>query len=521
MTTKITKDNITASTITTTQINDGTIINDDVSSGAAISISKISGAASSADLGGLQDNIALLGFKMAVADGLTLFNLSEGIVDEFNDETGTLESLGSNDYYSAPGDFYTNNQSSGSSFVQIGSDHVSNEPDTTLNGSPGTTASATFARYTVPSGMTSLNVKMWGAGAGGLNAGGGNWGQPFSTGGGGGFVSGTLATSPGTNLYIGVSSQGGAGPSGAAYGGGQSVKFTSTGSGGGHLTSSSTFAGISSAPQLYLSVGGGGSAFGTGGRNGGAGGGLTGQAGPSAQGGSQSAGGSPGGGFLNAGSRNDGPNPWAYYGLGGGGYYGGGTAQGPNGQTGEGGGGGSSYFGNPNISSGATEGGSGAEGGGVGDPLYGSPTTGSPGLINEGDFNDAGDPVSTSPEPGYVVISGSFLNVGEPGGGNTTIVSKSFTASTTPTSARIVLFEEDVDSPSLNTDVIASVSRDGGATFSAVTLAGGSYVTGSSGTRILSGSADISGQPSGTEMRWKLELANNTVKVHGISLQWK
>ena len=39
-------------------------------------------------------NIGLLGFKMAVNEGLTVFNLVDGVVDEFNDESGTDEAEG-------------------------------------------------------------------------------------------------------------------------------------------------------------------------------------------------------------------------------------------------------------------------------------------------------------------------------------------------------------------------------------------------------------------------------------------
>ena len=80
--------------------------------------------------------------------------------------------------------------------------------------------------------------------------------------------------------------------------------------------------------------------------------------------------------------------------------------------------------------------------------------------------------------------------------------------------------EENVETPTLNTDIIASISRDGGSTFTTATLSDSGYVTGSSGQRILTGQATISGQPSGQSMRWKLALANNTVKIHGVSLQW-
>ena len=72
----------------------------------------------------------------------------------------------------------------------------------------------------------------------------------------------------------------------------------------------------------------------------------------------------------------------------------------------------------------------------------------------------------------------------------------------------------------MNTDIIASISRDGGTNFTTATLTDSGYVTGSSGQRVLTGTATISGQPSGTAMRWKLALANNAVKIHGVSLSW-
>ena len=100
-----------------------------------------------------------------------------------------------------------------------------------------------------------------------------------------------------------------------------------------------------------------------------------------------------------------------------------------------------------------------------------------------------------------------------------TIVSETFSSIGTPTTSRIVVFEEDIDTPTLNTDIIASVSRDG-TNFTNATLSDSGYVTGSSGQRILTGQADISGQPSGQSMRWKLQLANNQVKIHGVSLSW-
>jgi len=114
---------------------------------------------------------------------------------------------------------------------------------------------------------------------------------------------------------------------------------------------------------------------------------------------------------------------------------------------------------------------------------------------------------------GYAVISyvDSVLNM--------TLQSNSFTAEAQPDIARIVIFEEDVDSITLNTDLIASISRDGGTTFTNVTLVDeGNY---ESGKQILAASVDISGQPSGTSMEYKLITANTKdLKIHGVGLSW-
>ena len=57
---------------------------------------------------GKQINVGLLGFKMAVNDSLTVFNLVDGVVDEFHDESGTDEGEGTNDNYVAASDIYLN-----------------------------------------------------------------------------------------------------------------------------------------------------------------------------------------------------------------------------------------------------------------------------------------------------------------------------------------------------------------------------------------------------------------------------
>src|SRR6056300_1625869 len=79
-------------------------------------------------------NISLLGFKMAVNEGLTVFNLVDGVVDEFNDESGTDEAEGSNDTYCATSDFYQNISLTPSCFSAGFSATAITEPDTSTAG---------------------------------------------------------------------------------------------------------------------------------------------------------------------------------------------------------------------------------------------------------------------------------------------------------------------------------------------------------------------------------------------------
>ena len=88
MTTKITGDNIT----------DGSVTTDDLSAAAK----------SSGDTQGNTFNIGVLGFKIAVNEGLTIYNLVDGVVDEFHDESGIDTSESANQFYDSSTDFYAN-----------------------------------------------------------------------------------------------------------------------------------------------------------------------------------------------------------------------------------------------------------------------------------------------------------------------------------------------------------------------------------------------------------------------------
>ena len=160
-------DKIADNSVNSDVILDNTITNADVSPQASIAFSKLSLPGSASDLlngaGGFQAasvaqsdtntfNIGVLGFKMAVAEGLTLFNLKDGVVDEFNDESGvdTAENVGMS--YDSTSDLYSGGSGT--------------------NPSPPTQDITTFTStgphtYTAESGVSNVNVFVIGGGGGG------------------------------------------------------------------------------------------------------------------------------------------------------------------------------------------------------------------------------------------------------------------------------------------------------------------------------------------------------------------
>jgi hypothetical protein len=106
---------------------------------------------------------------------------------------------------------------------------------------------------------------------------------------------------------------------------------------------------------------------------------------------------------------------------------------------------------------------------------------------------------------------------------NMTLASNAYTAQTAPTTARIILDEyTSTGSSTLNTDIKAYASRDNGTTYTQITLA--SQGTIETNHRLLSGSVDISGQPAGTSIKYKIETLNQTsgkqTRVYGTSMAW-
>jgi predicted RecA/RadA family phage recombinase len=102
---------------------------------------------------------------------------------------------------------------------------------------------------------------------------------------------------------------------------------------------------------------------------------------------------------------------------------------------------------------------------------------------------------------------------------NMTLVSNAFTATAVPTVARVATFIDPQESITINTDFTAEASRDGGTTWTAITLALTSNPVGT--VEQYEGTASISSQPSGSSMKYRLKTLNNKdIDVTGTVFQW-
>jgi len=96
--------------------------------------------------------------------------------------------------------------------------------------------------------------------------------------------------------------------------------------------------------------------------------------------------------------------------------------------------------------------------------------------------------------------------------------SVAYTALSAPAEAMITT-AADLNGGAINTDLIAYASRDNGTTWTAITLTAGRALA--DGTTIYSGTASIAAQPSGTNMKWRVDTtATYGVDVSAVVLQW-
>lgn len=273
--------------------------------------------------------------------------------------------------------------------------------------------------YTVPAGVTSMTVKMWGAGGGGGETGGGD-------GGGAGYVEGTISVSEGQTFDVYIGGGGGAGGNNAGGGGGALTRLTrnsdsalmlvAAGGGGGAAqvaTNDGGAGGGSSGGNASGTIGGGGGTQSAGGAigdstcDGAIGASLAGGRGASALlgfcnlGGGGAAGTNTGAAGGAAGTGNLGLSTHYGGGGGGGGYFGGGGGGSSTSAAG-GGGGGSSYINSTFVTASSTEAGSGTTPGNDDDPYQGTAgnggaagSAGSTGLMVIS-TNAAGNPATKS-----------------------------------------------------------------------------------------------------------------------------
>ncbi len=225
--------------------------------------------------------------------------------------------------------------------------------------------------FVVPTGVTSITVKMWGAGGGG---GGGGSAAAGGAGGGGGYITATYAVTPGETLSVYVGGGGATGlrngAGGGGGGGGHSSLYRNTtllglaaggaGGGGGRTSAGNTggaggagggASGVTGTAAGTAGGGGGGTAAtagagGTGGNNPGSpGASLTGGAGGDGRTSAGADGSGAIGGLATGGAGGSVVNTARAGGGGGGaGYFGGGGGSGSTNASGGGGGGGGSSF---------------------------------------------------------------------------------------------------------------------------------------------------------------------------------
>lgn len=117
----------------------------------------------------------------------------------------------------------------------------------------------------------------------------------------------------------------------------------------------------------------------------------------------------------------------------------------------------------------------------------------------------------------FVQLSQSFGNANAA----STFQTAAQTAISQPDTVRLVLLGKEEQSQTINTDTIWSISRDGGTTFTAITMTqSGNY--NSSGVKIYTGTVDVSGQPAGTSIVLKqTTTATKGFTLHGYSLLYK
>jgi hypothetical protein len=476
----------------------------------------------------LKEDIALLAFKQATSDSVVKYDLVDQTVDVFSDASGINTGNSTNGARNSSGKYYSG----------------------AVAPSGGTVT--TYGSYTVHSFLDTGNTNFVVGSAGNVDVlvvGGGGGAGTFSGGGGGAGGFRTSASHAVTaQTYVVTVGAGGTG------GYSSPSPYTRGGNGGDSVFDTVTAAGGGGGSGYYLS------GTSPGGADGGSGGGS----GTNAQGysaGSGGAGNTPSTSPSQGNAGGDGrardwpgaPNVNHYGGGGGGGGAGGAGVDSCNmtncGYGGDGGdgatndyrtgsnvtyaGGGSGAAGESYPYGTPGPNGTGGDGGGGQSQTYNATYAGAyiPDLPNGGANTGGGggggvrDNWGGYGGSGIVVVrytTGDLSSYGD-----MTLVSNSTTAQSAPTKADLVMTYTNgaAGTATIGTDLTAEVSRDGGTTWTSFGLSPSSDQGDTGGHTILTAhDIDISGQPSGTSMQYRIKTLNQSVtkqtRIHAVSLGW-
>ena len=505
--TKIPGSLIEDSTITAADLADNSVTTVKIVDANVTTAKLTSGAAESAATG-IKSDIALLAFKTQANGNLAKYNLIDQAVDSFEDASGINTSASTNEVRNSSSKYYSG--------VSAGATSITAKTATGV----GT--------WTAPATGTAEILVVAGGGRGGKNHGGGGGaggvvhatsypvtgGVEYDLTVGAGYSAdrgGNVSPSTGGDSSFNDNNEGGQSKMtalGGGSGGGASYTMVSNGGSGGGAGGHASPGGTGTATQP-ASPAGGGTGYGNGGgaqdvnsMGSGSGGGGADTAGEA-----NKANGSPGG-YGGAGKLF---STFVAYGTTSGNV----ASSGSDGGYFGGGGGGGRSTNAPAVGGVAGVGGGGAgsstDAGQGTDAMANTGGGGGGGANNDGDGGYGGSGIGLISAPGIDVYN------------NMTLISNSTTAQAAPTKADVVLnYTDGAGTATINTDLIASVSRDNGTTYTTVTLA--SQGTTGGQTILTASNVDISGQPSGTSMVWKVATANQSAtkdtRIHGVSLGW-
>jgi|10_taG_2_1085330.scaffolds.fasta_scaffold28148_1 hypothetical protein len=443
----------------------------------------------------VQSNIAVLGFKVATNGSLAKYNLVDQTIDDYNDTSGVDAGASTNEVRTGSG------ANDGAPFYYYGA--------TGANPTGGNAIDTSVSGYRIHVFTSDGSLVVTDSGDVGalVIAGGGGTGKPNSGGGGAGGLIYKATHGLTANTYDMVIGGGGVG--------------CATNSCKGTVGGDSTWT-INGGATEFTAKGGGGS-------------GYEGQAG--LDGGSGGADGyyPPANNYGNA-TQPSQPGDSGTYGFG---FRGGSGPASPPLYRSGGGGGAGSVGSSPNGGSGkdmSTEYGtnygeagffaSGGSASGGTSPAGGGGNASTDGDANTGGGGGTGDVgTGTTGSGGSGIILVRYADDAFGDNADLTLQSVDATALTAPTYGELVcLMEDGAGTATLNTDIKGYVSRDSGSTFTQGTFANeGSW--GTSRKIIAFHDLDISGQPSGTSMCYKITTHNQggskQTRVYATSIGWK